>query len=99
MCINQPYQLLWPTKFWSFCDHTQFTRNESVWNNYNGIIINSYNVKARKSNQILIQARPGQGFSADLPGGYHIGRSTTYASMQIANYMNYSKIYLFGVDM
>jgi energy-converting hydrogenase Eha subunit F len=99
MCINQPYVKLWPTKFWAFCDHTQYARNESIWNSYNGTIINSYNVKARKSNQILIKSMPGQGFSIDLVSGYHIGRSSTYAAIQVAKYMEYHSIYIYGCDM
>lgn len=99
MCINQPYMPLWPTKFWAFCDHTQYQRNAAIWDQYKGIVINSHNVRARKTNQILIKNKPGQGFSLDLVTGYHIGRSSTYAAMQIANYMNFRRVYLFGVDM
>jgi hypothetical protein len=99
MCINKPYKSVWPTKFWAFCDHTQYTRNEDAWNTYNGIIINSPNVSARKTNQIIIRTRHGKGFSRDIVGGYHIGRSSTYANMQVALFMNYDKIFIFGLDM
>jgi hypothetical protein len=99
MCINKPYKSVWPTKFWAFCDHTQYTRNEDTWNTYNGIIINSPNVSARKTNQIIIRTRHGKGFSRDIIGGYHIGRSSTYANMQVALFMNYNKIFIFGLDM
>jgi hypothetical protein len=99
MCINKPYKTVWPTKFWAFCDHTQYTRNEATWNEYTGIIINSPNVSARKSNQIIIRTRHGKGFSKDVLGGYHIGRSSTYANMQVALFMNYDKIFIFGLDM
>lgn len=99
MCINQPYMPLWPTKFWAFCDHTQYQRNTAIWDQYKGIVINSHNVRARKTNQILIKNKPGQGFSLDPVSGYHIGRSSTYAAMQIANYMNFRRVFLFGVDM
>lgn len=101
MCINKPYRSVWPTKFWAFCDHTQYIRNQEDWNTYQGLIINSPNVTIRKSspNQIVIKAKAGKGFSKDLTTGYHIGRSSTYANMQTAIYMNYSKIYIFGLDM
>lgn len=99
MCINQPHSCVWPTRFWAFCDHTQFRRNEQIWNGYNGMIINSTNVRARKPNQIVLNSIPGQGFSKDITFGYHIGRSSTYANMQTAYYMNYDKVYIFGCDM
>ena len=62
-------------------------------------IINSTNVRVRKHNQIIIKSKPGFGFSKDIATGYHIGRSSTYANMQVADYMNYDKIYVFGLDM
>jgi hypothetical protein len=99
MCINQPYSKLWPTQYWAFCDHTQFVRNESVWHDYKGVIFNSTNVRAHKGNQYVLSSIPGKGFSLDILNGYHIGRSSTYANMQIALYMGYEKIYIFGCDM
>ena len=99
MIINKPIPNIWPTKYWAFCDHTQYKRNTQTWDNYNGIIFNSTNVKARKPNQIIINTKPGKGFSLDLTQGYHIGRSSTYAAMQIAHYLNHKQIYIFGLDM
>ena len=99
MCINQPNQQVWPTKYWSFCDHTQYRRNQSIWEAYQGITINSTNVKATRSKQIMVKNRPGKGFCLDITHGYHIGRSSTYASMQVAYYMGYDRVYIFGVDM
>jgi len=99
MCINKPFTPVWPSKFWAFCDHTQYTRNEDTWGSYEGIILNSPNVTARKANQIIIRTRQGKGFSKDVSGGYYIGRSSTYANMQVAYYMNYERIYIFGLDM
>jgi hypothetical protein len=99
MCINKPYKPLWPTKYWVFCDHTQFVRNEKEWNEYSGIIINSPNVTARRGNQIVLKTRHGKGFSQDIAHGYYIGRSSTYANLQVALYMGYDQIYIFGIDM
>lgn len=99
MCINQPHKPLWPTRFWAFCDHTQFRRNKEIFENYTGITINSTNVKARKGSQYLLNNRNGKGFALDLDNGYYIGRSSTYANMQVAHYMGYKKVYIFGVDM
>lgn len=99
MCINKPYPPVWPSKYWAFCDNTQYVRNVDLWNAYEGTIINSYNVKARKSNQIIIHSVGGRGWSYDVSIGYHIGRSSTFANMQVAHYMNYDKVYIFGCDM
>ena len=99
MCINKPYPPLWPTKFWSFCDHSQYERTKDIWNSYEGIIINSTNVRARKSNQIVIKGHSGKGWSRDITGGFYVGRSSTYAGMQLAAYMDYKRVYLCGVDM
>lgn len=99
MCINKPFKPVWPSKFWVFCDHTQQRANKEIWDTYDDIIINSPNVRARKSNQIIIKAKPGRGFSRDIVQGYHIGRSSTYANLQVAYYMGYKRIYCFGLDM
>jgi hypothetical protein len=99
MCINKPFPAVWPSRFWAFCDHTQQRANQDAWNRFEGVIINSPNVKARKSNQVLIRSRPGKGFSTDVTKGYHIGRSSTYANMQVAYYMDYDMVYIFGCDM
>jgi hypothetical protein len=99
MCINKPYEPVWPSRFWAFCDNTQQKRNTGYWDKFKGIIINSPNVRARRSNQIIVRSRPGQGFCKDVTKGYHIGRSSTYANLQVALYMDYERIYIFGIDM
>lgn len=108
MAINKPYGFntgpkkhrgIWPTKFWVFCDHSQYNRNQDAWNSYGGTIINSPAVRAKRNNQIIIRNIPGKGFSKDLSRGYHIGRSTTYANMQTAYWLGYDKVYIFGLDM
>ena len=60
---------------------------------------NSSAVRAKRSNQIVIKNKGGRGFSRDLAQGYYIGRSSTYASMQIAYYMGYEAVFIFGIDM
>lgn len=99
MAINKPQPPLWPTDAWAFCDHTQYNRNKNEFDNYKGMLINSSSIKVRKSNQTLIRAKQGRGFSFDLTNGFYIGRSTTYTNMQTALYMGFEKIFLFGVDM
>lgn len=109
MVLNKPYgfdnigkeehSFIWPSKYWSFCDQSQYNRNQKAWDTYQGIIINSPGVRQRKNNQIMIKNLPGNGFSKNIIKGYHIGRSTTYANMQVAYWMNYDRIYIFGLDM
>jgi hypothetical protein len=99
MCVNKPNQKVWPTRFWSFCDQSQYTRNQAAWDSYAGTIINATAVRTRHRHQTLVKNINGTGFSKDLIRGYYIGRSTTYASMQIALWMNYDKVYIFGCDM
>lgn len=99
MCINKPNPKVWPSKYWAFCDQTQYSHNLSYWEKYTGTLINSSSVRARHRNQILIRNLTGTGFSKDLVKGFHIGRSTTYANMQTALWMNYPKVFIFGCDM
>jgi len=99
MVINKPLKSIWPSKYWAFCDQSQFVRNESDFNNYSGLLINSNVVMSRKNNQVIIKAKHGVGVTKSLHDGYVIGRSSVYANMQVAMWMNYDKIFIFGVDM
>lgn len=99
MSINKPDPRLHPTKWWVFCDQSQYRRNRNTFDNYPGTVINAWSVRARHKNQILVRTKPNKGFSKDLIQGYHIGRSTTFANMQTAFWMNYDKIFIFGCDM
>jgi hypothetical protein len=99
MVINKPISYIWPTDYWAFCDQSQYERNKLEFESYNGLLINSIGVRARRSNQILIKAIQGQGFNIDITNGYYIGRSSVYANMQTALFMNFDKIFIFGIDM
>lgn len=100
MNINKPYEPIFDyVRWWVFCDQSQYLRNSSIFDSYRKTIINAWSVRARNPNQILIRNKPGRGFSKNLLQGYHIGRSTTYANMQTAYWMNYDKVYIFGCDM
>jgi hypothetical protein len=100
MTINKPNRRLWPTKYWAFCDQSQYKRNMEDFNRYNGLLINASSVKVEKNHgQVLIRNIRGKGFSLNLLEGFYIGRSTTYANMQTALWMNYEKIFIFGMDM
>lgn len=99
MSINKPYAKLDPTTYWVFCDQSQYRRNQKTFENFPNTVINAWSVKARHPNQVLVRTRSGKGFSKNLLQGYYIGRSTTYANMQVAYWMNYDKIFIFGCDM
>jgi hypothetical protein len=99
MSVNKPDKRLWPTKFWSFFDMSQFRRNEDLWNSYDGIIINSTAIKRQKQSGLQVKNLGGKGFSRDLVRGLHIGRSSVFASMQLAYWINYSHVYILGCDM
>lgn len=99
MIINKPDQRIEKPRFWVFCDFSQYNRNKEYWEKYTGIVLNPLSMKIRKASQVLLKHKHGKGFSLDLTEGYHIGRSTTFANMQAALWMDYDKIYIFGCDM
>lgn len=99
MSINKPDNRVWPSKYWLFCDHTQFKRHQDLWQTYRGTIFNTTAIKQRRQNAIQIRNLGGQGFSKDLMNGFYLGRSSCFAAMQVALWMGYDHVYMFGVDM
>jgi hypothetical protein len=99
LSVNQPDEPLWPTTHWSFFDGSQMRRHEALWTNYGGNIFNSTAIKKQKQKSMQFKNLGGHGFSRDMTQGLHIGRSTVYASMQIALWMGYEHTYIFGCDM
>lgn len=99
LSINSPDSRVWPTSHWAFFDRSQLRRHESLWNSYNGILFNSTAIKEQLPNSMQFKNLSGVGFSRDMIKGLYIGRSSVFASMQIAMWMNYNHIYIFGCDM
>lgn len=99
MSINKPESRVWPSKYWLFCDHTQFRRHQDLWQTYKGTIFNTTAIKQKRKNAIQIRNLGGQGFSKDLLTGFYLGRSSCYAAMQVALWMGYDHVFLFGIDM
>jgi len=99
MSINKPDERIWPTTYWSFFDLSQMRRHEKLWDNYEGYIFNSTAIRRQKNKSIQFKNIMGQGWSRDLSKGLHIGRSSVYAAMQIAMWMQFAHIYIFGCDM
>lgn len=99
MSVNRPDERLWPTTYWSFFDLSQMRRHEKLWDNYEGYMFNSTAIRRQKIKSIQFKNLIGQGWSRDLCKGLHIGRSSVYASMQLAMWMQFSHVYIFGCDM
>ena len=99
MSVNKPDIRLWPTTHWCFFDGSQIRRHEDFWTTYEGNIFNSTAIKKSKSNSLQIKNLSGKGFSRDLAKGLYIGRSSVFAAMQIAMWLAYEHVYIFGCDM
>lgn len=99
MTINKPDDRIWPTDYWLFCDPALQSRHDQYWQNYTGITINTRQVAEVKSNNVKLQTIAERSFSSDLEAGVHIGRTSTYVGLQVAMYMNYAKVFVFGCDM
>lgn len=99
LSINRPDERVWPTTYWSFFDNSQIRRHEHLWVSYEGTIFNSTAIKKQKQKSMNFKNIGGKGFSKDASKGINIGRSSVYASMQIALWMDYETIFIFGCDM
>lgn len=97
--INHPDPRLWPTTYWSFYDPSQLKRHKNFIDSYDQTIFNSLAIRLNKSKAIAMKNLPGKVFSRDITKGICIGRTSCYAAMQLGLWMNYDKIYFFGVDM
>jgi hypothetical protein len=104
--INRPDKRVWPTKYWGFYDTVIYHRHLEEWQWYGGTVITSTstlryekNVAYTPANVVLVRRLDGMGFSRDLVTGFHLGRSSTYAALQTALYMNYDQVYILGHDM
>jgi hypothetical protein len=99
MSINKPDLRVWPTKYWLFCDTSQLLRNRDLWLHYDGYIFNSAMISEFRPGTIQIKNIHGEGFSLDPTQGFYIGRSSVYGAQQVALWLGYDRIYIFGCDM
>jgi hypothetical protein len=99
LSINTPDPRLWPTTYWAFFDQSQLTRHDHLWHSYAGTVFLNASIKRRLPNTIHFRTIGGDGFSRSLDVGLHLGRSSVYAVMQIALWLDFDHIWLFGVDM
>ena len=99
MTVNEPDLRVWPTKYWIYCDLVKHRRVIDYWEKYDGILFNPRSITDHKLNTGTFQALSGSGFSLDVHNGVYIGNSSTYAAMQVAEWMGYDDVYIFGCDM
>jgi len=99
MTVNHPDPRVWPTPYWVFCDLSQYHRHKHHWDTYQGTIITTTSLKYDRPNAVKIRSKGGNGFSLDLLDCYYVGRSTIYANMQTAMWMDYDHVYILGCDM
>lgn len=99
MSINKPVAGVWPSKYWLFCDMSQYKRHEDLWQSYNGVVINTKAIRHIHPRGVKIKASPGFGFNENILSGVHVGQSSVYVAMQVASWMDYDKVYIFGIDM
>ncbi len=99
MTINKPDPRIWPTQYWLFTDKSQYRRHRDEWDEYRGITVTNTSMNLKRNAGISIDSVTGRGFSLDLNKGLYIARSSTYAAMQVAVWMGFDEVYIFGVDM
>lgn len=99
LSINRPDPRIWPTSHWAFFDRSQLRRHQNLWDSFEGVMFNSTAIKEQKTKSMQFTNRAGVGFSHDLVEGIYIGYSSVYASIQIALWMDYDHVYIFGCDM
>lgn len=97
--INVPDRRCWPTQYWAFYDRSQYNRHKDEYRNYSGIAFNSTGIKEQNVNSIKFKHIPGLGYSKDISSGIYVGMSSVFATIQIAMYMNFNRIYIIGCDM
>lgn len=98
--INVPDQRLWPPKFWFISDFPQYQANARQFAIYNRtklgtIFLSGANVRGPACVQLLGSDR----FSLDPSKGVHVGGTTTNVVLQLARYWDYSRVFIFGLDM
>ena len=99
LSINHPDLRIWPTTYWAFCDMSQYNRHQEYWTSFTGTILTGTFLPHNKPNVVKFRPLGGEGFSLNLVDGYYVGRSTVYASMQTAAYMDYDMVFILGCDM
>jgi hypothetical protein len=97
--INNPDMRVWPTQYWSFFDSSQYRRHKGLLADFKGVLLTGSSIESCHPNHLRLRNLGLQTFSQDLMKGLAIGRSSVFAALQVAEWMKYDEIYVFGVDM
>lgn len=97
--INVPDYRCWPTPYWAFYDLSQYNRHKELFKIFQGTIFNSTGIKEPHANNIKFRNISGLGYSKDASKGIYVGMSSVFATIQIAMYMGFERIYITGCDM
>jgi len=97
--INVPDKRCWPTPYWAFYDRSQYHRHKELYKGFAGTVFNSTGIKEGNVGSIKFKHNPGLGWSRDISRGVYVGMSSVYATLQIAVYMQFNRIYVVGCDM
>lgn len=106
LSINTPDPRIFPTTYWAFADDEVYDRDPELVRSYQGILLNAWGVvrnrpEMARPNQVLMtyQDAVQTPFSRNMLRGVVLGCSTTFANLQVAFWMNYDRVFVFGCDM
>lgn len=97
--INNPDMRVWPTQYWCFFDNSQYRRHKELLSEFKGTLVTGSSIESCHPNHLRLKNLGNQSFSTDLMKGISIGRSSVFAAMQLAEWMQYQEVFIFGVDM
>jgi hypothetical protein len=99
MAVNKPDSRIWPPRFWAFSDESQSIAHRDLLQQYDGTIFNTGAVKTLPAHAIIVKGSR-RGFQTNLvTHGAHVGGTTTHFAMQLAAWLGYDHVYIFGLDM
>lgn len=101
LSINKPDPRIWPTTYWCMCDQNQIDDHRNLWREYIGTILAGSAVGSTTARTVRFRVtRDRDRFEFDLQRrSVPNGLTTTFVAMQIAIWMNYDRVYVFGLDM
>ena len=106
LAINTPDPRMFPTTYWGFADDEVYDRDPELVRSYAGILLNAWGVvrnrpEMARPNQVLMTYQDAEQtpFSRNMLRGVVLGCSTTFANLQVAFWMNYDRVFVFGCDM
>ncbi len=108
MTLKRPDDRCFPTTAWVMPDIRDINRMAPWLRTYEGKLFTSNHKIERlpgsKSKvfikgQTRLSIKPGTGFTKDILGPIFSGYSSAYIGLQVAFYMGYESIYIFGLDM